>query len=458
MNRVKPASLFRRLLLGFMLVMLAIWVCALARVAYQVKADQLRNTAIVNKGWTRQILLNIVSVAGQPDEMLRIGAAIEALRLDMFDELGFRTNARTQVWKGRMLVYQSDPAFSAAYPAGTGPQSDAPDGWTSWVERDAASGITIWRSEQINEGWMFTPSAARYLLTPLVYSLPFLLLPAWFIVRHGLRPLRSMVGAIEARSAADLAPLPESPYRELAPLTGAINKLMERLTERLAREQEFLSDAAHELKTPLSVIQINAHLLTACCADGGSERGQQASEGLRDGVARASHTVHQLLAFERARSERGDAPAPLVDLLGLLRERLAQAVPLGSARGIDIELTAGTSTVLPLHRESMTALLDNVIGNAIKYSPDGGRVRAQLACDMHGARLCIGDQGCGIAPALRKKVFERFYRIPGQDTAGSGLGLAIAERAAARNGATIRIGDGEDGRGALVTIEFRGAA
>lgn len=454
MRSAKPASLFGRLLLGFMLVMLAIWAGALMRIAYQAKADQLRTTAIINKGWTRQILLNVVSVAGQPDEMHRIGAAIERLRLDMFEELGFQSNARTQVWKGRTLIYRSDPAYSAAYPLAAGAAGDTPDGWTSWVERDAASGITIWRGQQINEDWMFTASAAGYLLTPLAYSLPFLLLPAWFIVRHGLRPLRSMVRAIEARSAADLAPLPESPYRELAPLTGAINHLMERLTERLAREQEFLSDAAHELKTPLSVIQINAHLLAGSGAAAGSERVAQASEGLRDGVARASHTVHQLLAFERARSERGDEAAPPLDLLGLLRERLAQAVPLASARGIDIELTANTSIVLPLHRESMAALLDNVIGNAIKYSPDGGRISAHLVCEPHGPRLGIGDQGPGIAPALRRKVFERFYRIPGQDAVGSGLGLAIAERAAARNGATIRIDDGEEGKGTVVTIEF----
>ena len=453
MTTIRPASLFGRLLLGFVVVMLLIWAGALLRVAQQAKADQLRKTAIVNKGWTRQILLNAASVAGQPAEMRRIGAAIESLRLDMFDELGFHTQARTQVWEGRTLVYRSDPDFLADFPLATG-AAEAPDDWSSWVERDDASGVTVWRSERINGGWMFTPSAAGYLLTPLAYSLPFLLLPAWFIVRHGLRPLRSMVRAIEARAEADLAPLPDSPYRELAPLTGAINHLMKRLTERLAREQEFLSDAAHELKTPLSVIQINAHLLASSSGAGNTERADQASEGLRDGVARASHTVHQLLAFERARSEPGDAAAPALDLLGLLRERLALAVPLAGTRGIDIELTDTTSAVLPLHRESMAALLDNVIGNAIKYSPEGGRIRAFLVRGQAGTRLGIGDQGPGIAPAMRRKVFERFYRIPGQDIAGSGLGLAIAERAAGRNGATMRIDEGENGRGALVTIEF----
>ena len=295
---------------------------------------------------------------------------------------------------------------------------------------------------------------AGYLLTPLVYSLPFMLLPAWFIVRVGLRPLRTLADAIGQRSASDLTALPQSPYRELAPLTGAINTLMARLAERLAREREFLGDAAHELKTPLSVIQINAQLLASHCTTTTSERARKAGDGLRDGVARATRTVHQLLALERARAEHGDdAPRPL-DLLELLRERLAQAAPLALQRAVDIELATQAACVLPLHDESIIAMLDNVIDNAIRYSPDGGRIAVALAQTGRGALLSIADQGPGVAPALRRKVFERFYRIPGQDSHGSGLGLSIAERAAARNGATIRLEDGPDGRGLKVIVEF----
>lgn len=447
-KQAEPRSLLRRLLVGFMAVLLGIWLCALAHIVYQARADQLRTTSAVNKAWTRQIMLNIGSVAGQPDEMHRIGAAIERLRLEMFRELGFQTRARTQVWHGHALVYDSEPQLAAPYPAITGAGSGDAPGWTSWVERDVARDITIRRSEEIRESWMFTPSAAGYLLTPLVYSLPFLLLPAWFIVRVGLRPLHALADTIAQRSAGDLSALPQSPYRELAPLTGAINALMARLTERLARERDFLGDAAHELKTPLSVIQLNAHLL---CDAADSERARQARDGLRDGVARATHTVHQLLAFERAGADHGHAH---IDLLALLRERLALAAPLAMQRAIDIELASEEVGELPLHGESMAALLDNLIGNAIKYSPDGGIVKVRL--EKSGGAVCVAicDQGPGIAPGLRGKVFERFYRIPGQDKTGSGLGLAIAERAAARNGAAIRLEDGDEGRGLRVVVEF----
>jgi two-component system sensor histidine kinase QseC len=161
--------------------------------------------------------------------------------------------------------------------------------------------------------------------------------------------------------------------------------------------------------------------------------------------------VHQLLAYERARQESTDAPLQDLDLAALLRERIAVAAPLALQRGIDIELRASIPAILPLHRESMAALLDNVVGNAIKYSPGGARVDA---CLEAGPCITVTDQGPGIPPALRARVFERFYRVPGQDQAGSGLGLAIAERAAARNGARIALDGGPGGRGLAVRIAF----
>lgn len=449
MRRLEPTSLLRRLLAGFMLVMLGIWLAALAHTAWQVRADQLRQTAIVNKAWARQIMLNMRSVADRPAEMSQVGAGIEELRLAMYREAGMETRARTLIWKGERLVYDSAPGQPSSRPGQAGAGPDSSDGWVTWVEHDAASDITVQRSERKNTDWLFKPSAASHLFTPLIYSLPVLLLPAWFIVRIGLRPLRTIARAVERRGSDDLAPLPESPYRELSPLVDAINRLMTRQAERLEREQEFLADAAHELKTPLSVVQINAHLLETT-RDPGQQR--QASAGLREGVARATHTVHQLLALERARPGAGELAPPRLDLAALVRDRLALAAPLAMQRAVEIELNAETPCMLALHRESMAALLDNVIGNAIKYSPDGGRVAVTV--DAAGPCVAVVDQGPGIAPELRAKVFARFYRVPGQDVAGSGLGLSIAERAAARNGARIRLDDGPGGRGLAVVVDF----
>ncbi|MES2163940.1 MAG: ATP-binding protein [Pseudomonadota bacterium] len=446
-------SLFRRLLGGFLAVVILVWLAVVAMAIYENTVLQARHTAAENRGWTRQILLNLRSVAHDPAEVARVAAQVEALRADMLREVNYWPKpVMLQVWLHGQRVYRSGGELpgARALPAPHDPALGAD--WSSATATDAASGVVVRRDAMHDTSWLLTSSGAAYYLTPLLYSLPLLALPAWLIVRRGLRPVQVMVAEIERRSGSDLQPLPPSGYRELAPLAASVNGLMHRLTERVERDREFLSDAAHALKTPLSVIRANAHLLLNQRHD--ADRLRDADHGLRLGVERATHTVHQLLALERARSDSaGDGESP-IELGHLLRERLAHAAPLAMQRGVEIELDAEAPCVLPLHRESLVAMLDNLVDNAIKYSPDGGRIAVTLASVDGVTRLVIADQGPGIAPELRGKVFERFYRIPGQEQPGSGLGLAIAERAAARNGARIALEDSGAGSGLTVSVTF----
>lgn len=446
-------SLFRRLLGGFLAVVILVWLAVVAMAIYENTVLQARHTAAENRGWTRQILLNLRSVAHDPAEVARVAAQVEALRADMLREVNYWPKpVMLQVWLHGQRVYRSGGELPGArsLPAPQDPALGAD--WSSATATDAASGVVVRRDAMHDTNWLLTSSGAAYYLTPLLYSLPLLALPAWLIVRRGLRPVQTMVEEIERRSGSDLQPLPPSGYRELAPLAASVNGLMQRLTERVERDREFLSDAAHALKTPLSVIRANAHLLLNHRQH--PDQLRDADHGLRLGVERATHTVHQLLALERARSDAADGDDGPIDLVQLLRERLAHAVPLAMQRGVEIELDAEAPCVMPLHRESLVAMLDNLVDNAIKYSPDGGRIAVTLT-DVDGvARLAIADQGPGIAPELRGKVFERFYRIPGQEQPGSGLGLAIAERAAARNGARIALEDAGAGSGLTVSVTF----
>ncbi|PWF54645.1 sensor histidine kinase [Massilia glaciei] len=446
------SSLFRRLLLGFSAVIIALALLALAHMLYEAKINQQAHTASENKAAARQILFSIERVADQPDEIRRAAAGLERVRTDMFNELEYRSQVRLRIWRGGQLIYNSAPALPDVLPAPGSAAARGANAWVSWRAHDGASGLVVERSHEVDDEWMLTFSGASFLLWPTAFSLPFLLIPAWIITRYGLSPLRSIAAAIEQRSVSDLSALPDSQYSELSPLVEAINRLMARLNERIERDHELLTDAAHELKTPLAVIQINAHLLLSRC--GGIPGVEEASAGLRGGLARVTHTVHQLLAFERMRAESIEEALPLQDLRALLCDRLAAAAPLALRRAIDIELAPGAECVMPLHRESMAAMLDNLISNAVKYSPDGGKVAVCLDADPQGCRLSITDQGPGIAPHLRHKVFERFYRIPGQDIDGSGLGLAIVERAVARNNGTLRLDAGAEGTGLAVHVAF----
>lgn len=446
-------SLFRRLLGGFLAVVMAIWLGVVAMAIYENTVLQARHTAAENRGWTRQILLNLRSVAHDPREAAHVAAQVEALRGDMLREVDYWSKpVMLQVWLHGRRIYRSPGGLpdGLALPAPHAPALGRD--WATCTERDAATGLVVRRDAMHDVNWLWTSAGAAYYLAPLLYSLPFLMLPAWIIVRRGLRPVNAMVAEIERRSGSDLQALPPSGYRELAPLAASVNALMHRLTQRVERDREFLSDAAHELKTPLSVIRANAHLLLTQRDD--PARMREADHGLRLGVARATHTVHQLIALERTRSDAAASAARPVDLVRLLRDRLAHAAPLALQRGIDIEFDGPASCTVRLERESASAALDNLVDNAIKYSPDGGRVAVSLTHADGAPLLSIEDQGPGIPAALREKVFERFYRIPGQLPSGSGLGLAIAERAAARNGARIALRDGPGGCGLRVEVRF----
>ncbi|MYM25422.1 two-component sensor histidine kinase [Duganella sp. FT135W] len=450
----KPSSLFRRLMLGFSAVIALVALAGFTYVAVEAKITQRARTASENAAHTREVLLHLAEIGDDRARMQRAAAMLEAVRREMFRELDYHSRVRLRVWQHGALVYNSLPDLPDLLPEAGSAEAGKANAWVNAVERDATSGLVVERSHEVDDEWMLSFSGVSFLLSSTIFSLPLLLLPAWLIVGIGLQPLRSIAEQIESRAVSDLTALPDSQYRELSPLVDAINRLMMRLSQRIEREHEFLTDAAHELKTPLAAIQINAHLLLSRSVADNPARSAEAGQGLRDGVARATHMVHQLLAFERARAEPSAEPLPLTELSAFVRSRLALAVPLAMQRGIEIEFQAEGECRMAVHVESMAALLDNLISNAVKYSPEHGRIVVGLAVAGEGCQLTISDQGPGIAQALQQKVFERFYRVPGQEQSGSGLGLAIAERAAERNQGSIALSS--DGNGLTVTVEFRG--
>lgn len=295
-------------------------------------------------------------------------------------------------------------------------------------------------------GWhMFITLASHgYYLVPMVISLPFLLLPAWLSIRLALRPWRQVAQEVASRGPQDLAPLSyRGQHRELAAMVDSIDALMARVAEASARERSFIADAAHELRTPLAAMRINVEALHGQTGDW---RQRELLEGIISSGNRATRLVSQLLVLMRsdAAASLGDAGAP-VHLDQLLQDRLAVMSGLAAARGVELELQAVTGVTVVGWRESLVSLADNLVDNAVKYSPSGGVVRVGLWYVEGWAVLSVEDQGPGIAPELRTRVFDRFYRAPKQTQGGSGLGLAIALGAAQRHGGRIELTDGEQG-------------
>ncbi|RQP23858.1 ATP-binding protein [Piscinibacter terrae] len=456
MRLLPRRSLFLRLFGGFLFVMSVVWLGVLGLDVYETQHGRRDLAQSEIQSYSQHLLAALYTVADRPDQIRTTLKRFDQKRLEVFKARDWYAPAlQVQVWRNGTLLYSQGVAQPEPMPhvePGQGRPKPMPGALAGWVQNDAETGLTVQLVQEVVGSWMFTLSSMGYYLLPLLVCIPILVIPAGFMVWSGLRPLNEVRSQIERRSAADLSPLPEARYKELKPIVAAVNQLMQRLAERLAREKEFLVDAAHELKTPLAVVQLNADAL-ATARD--PSRLDEARQGLLNGVARATHTVHQLLALERSGGDaQADALKPL-DLVELVRDRLAVMAEIAHRRGIEIELHANEACVLPLHRESAASLIDNLVDNAVKYSPDGSTVVVSVVDEVTGPSITVIDQGPGIPQHLRARAFERFFRLPDQDQTGSGLGLSIAERAAARNRASIRLDDGPGGVGLQAIVQWR---
>jgi signal transduction histidine kinase len=226
---------------------------------------------------------------------------------------------------------------------------------------------------------------------------------------------------------------------------------------RLSRERErsFVADAAHELRTPIAAMQVNAEALQERHL---APEDRELLGGLLKSNARAGRLVVQLLSLTRTDISPSQRLSATVDLEALGQDSLAELAAVAKAKGIELDLESHPGSLVQGDEESMRMLVDNLVGNAIKYSPAGSTVRVRVHREHDTVQLHVIDEGPGIAPELRARVFDRFYRAPGQDQPGSGLGLAIAKSVADRHGASLELSDGPDATGLLVRVRLAAAS
>ncbi|AZG16041.1 MULTISPECIES: sensor histidine kinase [Cupriavidus] len=283
-------------------------------------------------------------------------------------------------------------------------------------------------------------------VAPLLLLLPLLAWLVWMAVGRGLRPLREIATEVRARDANTLAPLAVRDMPdEIAPLSAALNQLLARLAHAIDTQRAFVADAAHALRTPLTALQLQAQLVER--AESADAR-QAALGQLRQGLERLTHMVAQLLTL--ARQEPGAAPPPHepVNLRALAGEVVVQMSQAAIDRDIDLGLedggTQGPVTVRG-DADALRILLTNLVDNALHYIPRGGRVDVCVAHTGRGIELVVTDNGPGIPPDERARVFDRFYRAPDAPTGGSGLGLAIVAEVAQSHGAQVALEDAAPG-------------
>lgn len=284
---------------------------------------------------------------------------------------------------------------------------------------------------------------------PILAAVPIALLVVGWIVSRAMRPLDRLAAELPAlgdRSAAiPTAGVPS----EVLPLVVAMNDLLGRLKRQLEFRTRFVSDAAHELRTPLAALQLQL--------DAASAGGRDAVPAdARASVARMSALVAQMLDLARAEAPGETRLAPL-SLDEAVRSVVGELLPIAEAKGIDLGGDeAPAETFVLAEPADLHLLLRNLIDNAVRYTPPGGRVDLVAAADSGAVAFEVRDTGPGIPAAMLERVFDRFVRLD-PDTAGTGLGLAIARAAAERMGATLAIRNREDGPGLVVRVRFAAA-
>jgi len=276
------------------------------------------------------------------------------------------------------------------------------------------------------------------------------------LIGRVLKPLRRTAAAIAAKTPDDLAQVATAGQpREVLPIVQALNGVLGRLDSALQAERRFTADAAHELRTPLAGLHMHVQLL---------QRQHPQPElaapfqKLRQDIARVTALVDSLLTLARldplARTQLVRQPVPLAPLL----ERLVAAhAPEAQWRGIGLSLRCALDTVAA-DPAMLEIALRNLVDNALRYCPAGSRVEIEALPHEGGGRIAVRDDGPGVDDASRRRLSERFFRVLGQGQSGSGLGLSIVKRIADLHGIALGFGDGLDGRGLGVLLDFPPAA
>lgn len=311
-------------------------------------------------------------------------------------------------------------------------------------ERIAVAQTTQMRAEAARD------SALRTLL-PLIALIPLLAFFSQRLVSASLAPVRALAQVADAQPEDRPAELPTAQVPdEIAPFVQSINRLLLRINRLMEQQRRFIADAAHELRSPLTALSVQAQNLRQA---GSLPAMHERIAPLQAGIERAKKLTEQLLSL--ARTQAGTSGESEVDASRMARELIAEYLLLAEAKNIDLGLEEISPVCLRASPEVLRSILRNALENALKYTPNGGEVTLRLLADGDSAVLEVIDNGTGIPASERERVFDSFYRMPGSAGEGSGLGLAITREAATRLGGSVSLHERQKGSGLVFRYRQR---
>jgi two-component system OmpR family sensor kinase len=391
----------------------------------------------------------LLLVAGSIDE----GSQLNAMQSKYFKESEDeqRTDFVIQVWYGKEPVRSSHPDFDLPEGNVTGYSNLLMRGerWRAYTIVYPDRTVQVSQSDEVRRN--IATNAALRALIPIagLYPLSWLLLV--FGIGHILKPLALVTKAVTQRDASSLDPLPTGHIpTEVAPLITEMNGLILRVRETIESQRHFILDAAHELRTPLAALQLQIENLSQHLSQ--NELEIRIGE-LKSGIRRSSHLVGQLLHMARYGAEKQTIRTEL-DIGQLVKTCIGDFIPIAEKHNIDLGMTRDDSAFVWANANDLRILFNNLLDNAIRYTPNGGCIDVSVQVTGKKVIVQIMDSGPGIPESMLTRVFDRFFRVGGHEIDGSGIGLAIVNAIATQESAEIKLNNRQDRGGLIATVYF----
>lgn len=295
--------------------------------------------------------------------------------------------------------------------------------------------------------------AALRTLVPMLALLPLLLVMIGMVVRGMLRPMTRLGTEVDARSEYDLRPLSvDNVPNETRPFIESINRLLQRLESAIESQARFIADAAHELRSPMTALVVQAENVGNSGSDSSM---QERLVQLKAGLDRFGHLLEQLLSMARTQSHESRLPQS-IPIGRILRRVLEDLIPISDSKSVEITVDQPSEDcTIQIGETDGIAVIKNIVDNAIRFSPNGGNIEIRVNSTDDLIQIEVIDSGPGLPSSEMTRVFDPFYRSPGTQTSGSGLGLAIARNVLDRLGGTIALSNAAGiGKGLRVLMSF----
>ena len=322
--------------------------------------------------------------------------------------------------------------------------------WRVYIYSTVLSG-NIAVAQEENARKILARDSALISLLPLLVLIPALIIVSRKIIQVEMSSIRTLAEIIDTQNGERLPSLPDLkvPY-EISPFIHAINRLLQRINEMNESQRRFIADAAHELRSPLTALSLQAQNIERT---GSFTIRKERLVPLKEGLERSRHLLNQLLDLVRQQSRAINLHR--VDLATVALTVIEEIMPLANAKSIDLGLSQEAAVQIDADASAIQLMLRNAVDNALRYTPEGGEVTIRIGCENGNAILAVIDSGPGIPDEELERVFDAFYRLPNNTQVGSGLGLAIARSIADQFKASLSLSNRTSGTGLIFTYRQR---